>query len=338
MIPATEPRAIRDSARLLVVDSSRGDFHDARIGDLPLLLRSGDLLVVNDAATLPASLRARTSVGDPIEIRLVRHVRDSEWTAVLLGEGDWRISTELRDPPPRVSAGDWLQIGADFAAEVVDVSNVSDRLVTLRFNRPGPEMWTGIYAYGRPIQYSYLKNDLALWSVQTTYASRPWAMEMPSAGHPLAWSILLELKRRGVRLAWLTHAAGLSAVGHEELDARLPMMESFEIPESTVEAIHQARRVIAVGTTVVRALEGSAATHDGNVAAGRGETDLIIGRAFQKRVVDGILTGVHDPAQSHFRLLHAFADEKTLRRAWRHATEAKYLCHEFGDLCLILPG
>ena len=163
-------------------------------------------------------------------------------------------------------------------------------------------------------------------------------MEMPSAGQPLAWSVILEVKRRGARLAWLTHAAGLSAVGHEELDVRLPMTESFEIPQSTVDAIHQADRIIAVGTTVVRALEGCAASHAGQVIAGRGETDLLIDQSFQTIVVDGILTGVHDPAQSHFRLLRAFADEKTLRRAWRYATEADYLCHEFGDLCLILPG
>jgi S-adenosylmethionine:tRNA ribosyltransferase-isomerase len=197
-------------------------------------------------------------------------------------------------------------------------------------------MWAGIYAYGRPIQYSYLKDDLALWSVQTAYASRPWAMEMPSAGQPLTWSILLALKRKGVRLAWLTHAAGLSAAGHEEIDDILPMTESFDIPQVTVDEIERARRVIAVGTTVVRALEGCAAAHDGRVVPGPGETDLIIDRSFRPLIVDGILTGVHDPAQSHFRLLHAFADERTLRRAWRHAAEAGYRCHEFGDLGLVL--
>jgi S-adenosylmethionine:tRNA ribosyltransferase-isomerase len=148
------------------------------------------------------------------------------------------------------------------------------------------------------------------------------------------------LKRRGIELAGLTHAAGLSAVGHEELDDRLPMPESFEIPERTADAVENARRnnrrVIAVGTTVVRALEGCAASLDGRVMAGRGQTDLVIDRSFRPSVVTGILTGIHDPTQSHFRLLHAFADETTLRRAWRHANDADYLCHEFGDSCLIL--
>jgi S-adenosylmethionine:tRNA ribosyltransferase-isomerase len=236
--------------------------------------------------------------------------------------------------------GDCLRIAANFAVEIVAVSEVSDRLVTIRFNRNEPEMWTGIYAWGRPIQYSYLKNDLALWSVQTIYASRPAAIEMPSAGYSITWSILLGLKRRGIELASLTHAAGLSAVGHEEIDDHLPMTECFEIPQRTADAVENARRnnrrVIAVGTTVVRALEGCAASLDGRVVAGRGQTDLVIDRSFRPSVVTGILTGIHDPTQSHFRLLHAFADETTLRRAWRHATDADYLCHEFGDSCLIV--
>jgi S-adenosylmethionine:tRNA ribosyltransferase-isomerase len=340
MRPAIEPRSIRESARLLVIDSAERAFRDARITDLPDMLRPGDLLVLNDAATIPASIRSWTKEGSSIEIRLIRQTYGSDWLAVLLGEGDWRTPTELRDPPPRISVGDCLQIAGNFVAEVIEVSDVSDRLVTLRFNRSEPEMWTGIYAYGRPIQYSYLKDDLALWSAQTVYASRPAAMEMPSAGYSITWSILLELKRRGIELASLTHAAGLSAVGHEELDDCLPMPESFEIPQRTADAVENARRhnrrVIAVGTTVVRALEGCASALDGRVMAGRGQTNLMIDRSFRPSVVTGILTGVHDPTQSHFRLLQAFADETTLRRAWRHATETDYLCHEFGDSCLIL--
>jgi S-adenosylmethionine:tRNA ribosyltransferase-isomerase len=339
MTPAIEPRSIRESAQMLVIDSAERAFRDARITDLPEILQSGDLLVVNDAATIPASIRAWTMEGNSAEIRLVRQAHGSDWLAVLLGEGDWRTPTELREPPPTVSVGDCLQIASNFAAEVVAVSDVSDRLVTIRFNRNETQMWNGIYAYGCPIQYSYLKHDLALWSVQTCYASRPAAIEMPSAGYSITWSILLGLKRRGIELASLTHAAGLSAVGHEELDDRLPMPESFEIPERTAGAVENARRdnrrVIAVGTTVVRALEGCAASLGGPVMAGRGETNLVIDRSFRPSVVTGVLTGIHDPAQSHFRLLQAFADETTLRRAWRHATDAGYLCHEFGDCCLI---
>ena len=200
-------------------------------------------------------------------------------------------------------------------------------------------MWAGIYAYGHPIQYSYLNAGLSLWSVQTAYASRPWAAEMPSAGYPLNWGTLIELKRRGVAIARLTHAAGLSSIGDASLDAQLPFPERYDIPASTIGAIDQTHRqggrVIAVGTTVVRALEGSFVLNQ-RLTAGEGMTSLIVDESFHLKVVDGILTGMHDPGQSHFGLLRAFVDDAHLRRAWDHANEAGYLCHEFGDLCLIL--
>jgi S-adenosylmethionine:tRNA ribosyltransferase-isomerase len=339
MIAANQPRTVRDSARLLVLDSTTRSFIDARVVDLPTFLREGDLLVVNDAATLPASLKAWSPSGLPVEIRLLSHAEGSDWTVALLGDGDWRIATELRDPPERMTPGAVLRVAGDFFAEVVSL--VSNRLALIRFNRAGAEMWTAIYAWGRPVQYSYLKDDLALWSVQTAYASRPWAVEPPSAGLPLTWSILLDLKRHGIGLRWLTHATGLSAIGDEEVDSMLPLRECFDLPQPTIAAIaathNSTGRVIAAGTSVVRALEGCYEANGGHLLAGPGTTDLIIDRKFRRHVVDGILTGVHDPAQSHFRLLHAFADETLLRGAWRHATKAGYQCHEFGDLCLILP-
>jgi S-adenosylmethionine:tRNA ribosyltransferase-isomerase len=339
MIAATRPRNFREQARMLVIDRKESHFSDSTITGLTQALRSDDLLVVNDAATVPASLKAKDQNGAPVEIRLVGQIGETEWKAVLMGEGTWRIPTELRDLPEPARLGSHFEISREFSAEVIEVAAESCRLVTLRFSNRADAMWNGIYAYGRPIQYSYLSGDLPLWSVQTVYASRPWAVEMPSAGYPLAWKTLLELKRRGVRLARLTHAAGLSSGGDDRVDALLPFPERFEIPPETIEAVALARRsggrVVAVGTTVVRALEGSHALH-GRLASGEGYTDLIIDRSFQPQVVDGLLTGMHDPAQSHFRLLTAFADENLLRRSCRHAAAAGYQCHEFGDLCLIV--
>jgi len=339
MIPATHPRTVREQARMLIIDRKKNRFSDSTIAELPQALHPGDLLVVNDAATLPASLTAKSSNGASVEIRLIGQIGKSDWKAVLMGEGTWRIPTELRDLPESVGLGSRLDISREFSAEIVEISAESCRLVRLRFSKRGAAMWSGIYAYGRPIQYSYLSEDLPLWSVQTAYASRPWAVEMPSAGYPLAWKTLLELKRRGIRVAKLTHAAGLSSAGDDRLDALLPLPEHFEIPPETVEAVARARRsggrVIAVGTTVVRALEGSR-TFNGCLAAGEGYTDLVIDRSFEPQIVDGLLTGMHDPAQSHFRLLRAFADENLLRGSWRHAAAAGYMCHEFGDVCLIL--
>jgi S-adenosylmethionine:tRNA ribosyltransferase-isomerase len=145
-----------------------------------------------------------------------------------------------------------------------------------------------------------------------------------------------------VRVASLTHAAGLSSTGDAALDARLPLPERFEIPAETVEAIRATKaeggRVIAVGTTVVRALEGCAALHGGEVVAGTGTTDLVIGADFRPRVVDGLLTGMHDPEASHYRLLEAFAPLAVLDRAHAHAVELGYLAHEFGDSSLILAA
>ena len=219
------------------------------------------------------------------------------------------------------------------------VSPLSPRLVELAFALPDEDLWTAIYAAGRPVQYAYLADDLALWSVQTVFASRPWAAEMPSAGRPFTWSILLELRRRGVAIASLTHAAGLSSTGDPALDAALPLPERYDLPAATVDAISRTRsaggRVIAVGTTVVRALEGCFALH-GRLVAGTGETDLVLGPGQPLHVVDGIVTGMHEPTESHYRLLTTFVDEPVLRGAVEHAMQTGYRGHELGDATLVV--
>jgi S-adenosylmethionine:tRNA ribosyltransferase-isomerase len=226
-------------------------------------------------------------------------------------------------------------------AEIVSHSELSSRLVTLRFDRDGDALWQALYAAGKPIQYSYLDGDVALWSVQTAFAARPWAMEMPSAGRAITGAVLHALRRRGVDIAWLTHAAGLSATGDPAIDAALPLPERYEIPGRTVRAVARTRgrggRVIAVGTTVVRALEGCASQH-GRLQAGRGVTDLVITPGFQPTVIHGLLSGMHEPDSSHFRLLQAFAPRALLEAAWDEATRLGYRGHELGDTCLIAPG
>jgi S-adenosylmethionine:tRNA ribosyltransferase-isomerase len=339
MKAATEPRAYREMARLLIIDRVRCTFRDSQTVFLPEAMNPGDLLVVNDAATLPGAMSGHTTSGAPVELRLVQYRGGADWDAVLMGSGNWRVPTEFRDAPEIVRDGEVLEISDSFFARVVEWNAASNRCVILRFSRDGAAMWAGIYAYGRPIQYSYLNADLALWSVQTAYASRPWAAEMPSAGYPINWGTLLELRRRGIGIAYLTHAAGLSSIGDASLDAQLPFPERYDIPRATVDAIARTHegggRVIAVGTTVVRAIEGSFVQNNGLIA-GEGMTNLVVDESFSLKIVDGILTGMHDPDQSHFRLLSAFVDNALLRRAWLHAEDAGYLCHEFGDLCLIL--
>jgi S-adenosylmethionine:tRNA ribosyltransferase-isomerase len=340
MRPAAWPRADRLDARLLIVDPEGPRFEDRRFAELPSVLRAGDLLVVNDAATLPASLLGSTERGT-VEVRLAASgATNREWTAVLFGAGDWRQRTEDRPAPPAVAAGSALSFGEGLGARIEGVHDVSPRLVDLRFDQDGEELWSALYRIGRPVQYSYLCGPVSLGQVQSAFPGRPVAVEMASAGRALTIPLLGDLRRHGVEVASLTHAAGLSATGDPALDAALPLPERYLIPAVTALAIQRTRegggRVVATGTTVVRALEGSAAAHGGEVRPGSGRTDLRITGGFAPRVVDGLLTGMHEPGTTHFELLHAFASEPVLRAAHRHAESRGYLGHEFGDACLIL--
>jgi S-adenosylmethionine:tRNA ribosyltransferase-isomerase len=328
--------------RLLHIDPAHAAFADHELPALPSLLRGGDLVVVNDAATLPASLRGRTRLG-AVEVRLAGEQTPSgAWTAVLYGEGTWRQRTEDRGTPPALAAGDAIELEGGLRACVEKVSPASGRLVTLRFDREGAAFWKALYRAGRPVQYSYLCGPLALWHVQTFYGARPWAMEMPSAGWALSGSLVHELERRGIGVASLTHAAGLSSTGDPDLDALLPLPERFDIPEATVRRIGAARasggRIVAVGTTVVRALEGCSAAAGGRLRAGPGRTDLRIGPGFVPRIVDGLLTGMHEPGTSHHDLMGAFAQPPVLEAAHWHAEAAGYVSHEFGDTTLVLAA
>jgi S-adenosylmethionine:tRNA ribosyltransferase-isomerase len=337
MRPAVAPRP-RADRRLLLLDRQTGAIGDAQLDDLPSLLRPGDLLVVNDAATLPGSLPARAPSGVAVEVRLVRARQGGRrWQAVLFGAGDWRTPTERRPAPEPLRPGDRLDV-AGLGAVVERVSGTSVRLFDLAFEAELDAVWAAIYRHGRPIQYAHVPAPLALWSVQTAYAARPWAAEAPSAGVPLDWSLLSALRQRGVALAAVTEGAGLSSTGDPALDEALPLPERFEVPPATVAAVETARaregRVIAVGTTVVRALESAAAS--GELLPSSGDTDLLIGPGYRLRVVDGLFTGIHEPTATHFALLQAFASRGELDAAYAHAERGGYLGHEFGDTNLIL--
>ena len=358
MKPARTYPDQRDDVRLLVIDPAAPEgagLRETRTPALPELLAPGDLLVVNDAATLPASLRGTDEAGRPVEARLIAarggwpaeagSPSPLRFAAVLFGAGDWHTRTEDRPPPPELGDGARLRFGA-LRATVGRHATLSPRLVELRFDADDDALWAALYKEGRPVQYAHLAHDLPLWAVQTVYATRPWAFEMPSAGRPLSWEILLALRRRGIRWASLTHAAGLSATGDPAIDAALPLPEAFDIPATTARAVAETRarngRVVAVGTTVVRALEGAAQRHgdrhDAIVRAGRGETDLRITPTFRPRVVDGILSGAHAAHESHFQLLAAFAGADLLAAAAAQAERSGFLTHELGDSMLVLPG
>ena len=341
MIPADRPVQRPRTARLLHIDE-RGRIRHPPRSKLAELLQPGDLVIANDAATLPASLHGvHVKTGRTIEIRLAGKpslaVGDSlRFIAVIFGEGDHRTRTEDRPLPPAISEGDELQLG-ELRAQVEQILN-HPRLLAIRFNATTDELWRGLARHGRPIQYAHVQERLALWDVWTSIAAAPIAYEPPSAGFALDWQLLAAFKQRGIEFATLTHAAGISSTGDATLDALLPLDEPYRIPISTEHAIAAAlceeRRIVAIGTTVVRALENSAAVF-GSVAAGDGIATLLLGPETPLRVVNAILSGVHEPGSSHYELLHAFAGEEVLRRADRALQAVGYRSHEFGDSVLI---
>ena len=320
----------RDAVRLMTVDRVRDEVRLRSFAVLPELLRAGDLIVVNDAATLPASLPGRAADGRELEIRLSGPVDGNRLYGIAFGPGDHRTRTEDRPKPPALAAGDTLSLGAITATVV----KVTGRRVELVARTDADALWQALYANGRPVQYAHRPELLPLWSVQTAYAARPWAAEMPSAGRPLSWEVLLALRRAGVQIASLTHAAGLSSTGDDDLDRALPWPELYQIPRRTADAIAETHRrggrVIAIGTTVVRALEASRG------AAGSGCATLRLDARYRPAIVDGLVSGLHVPGESHFELLTAFAPADRLERAIALAAAAGLSGHELGDACLIV--
>jgi S-adenosylmethionine:tRNA ribosyltransferase-isomerase len=327
-------------AKLLVVDA-KGRLCHADRAQLADFLRAGDLLIANDAATMPASLHGvHVPTGRVIELRLAgrRSLRVDdvrEFTAVLFGEGDWRTPTEHRPLPPLVHTGDVLALGPLRATVLRTLDH--PRLLQIKFAGEPDAIWSGIARHGKPVQYAHVPESLKLWDVWTRVAASPVAFEPPSAGFVLDWALLSALKAKGIAFATLTHAAGLSSTGDEMLDGRLPLDEPYYIPASTARAIAEARarggRVVALGTTVTRALEHAAAR--ATLMSGPGIADQKIGPATKLAVVDAIVSGTHEPGTSHYELLRAFARDDVLRAASAELEAHGYLTHEFGDSVLI---
>ena len=272
-----ESRAIQrpPEAKLLAVDAA-GRMRQILRANFVTLLRSGDLVIANDAATLPASLHgSHVTSGGAIEVRLAGWPSDvlddpRHLHAVVFGAGDSRQRTEDRPPPPVLHLGDRLALGPLSAR--IEALRGHLRFVTLSFDGTPDVIWAHLASHGRPIQYAHVPAPLALGDVWTPIAGPPVAFEPPSAGFTLDWRSLALMRSCGIRFATLTHAAGISSTGDPELDNLLPLDEPYLIPVKTAAAVNAARahggRVIAIGTTVVRALEAAGA-RNGIVRAGR---------------------------------------------------------------------
>ena len=276
MIAASRPVHRPADARMLCVGPDGRVWHAWRHEWIDHLQR-GDVVVANDAATIPASLRGtHERTGRPIEVRLAG--RDSllpatidRIVAVVFGDGDHRTPTERRALPPLLLAGDRLRLGP--LTTQVEALLDHPRFVSLIIDGPPARIWEAIARHGRPVQYAHVPARLAIWDTWTALAAQPVAFEPPSAGFTLSWAIVSAFAARGIRFATLTHAAGLSSTGDPRLDARLPLDEPYDIPRSTARLVNRAHvhghRVVAIGTSVVRALE-HAARATGRVRAGHG--------------------------------------------------------------------
>jgi S-adenosylmethionine:tRNA ribosyltransferase-isomerase len=325
----------RDRVRLLVLDRATHERWHTRFDQISRFLRSGDLLVFNASRTLPAALDGRDlSSGTDLEVRLAQQRPDGSWLALLVCRQGEPFACGLRP-------GLRLHFGESLSAVVEERDTHIPRLWVLRFSREGVELMDRLHRLGRPIRYEHVSSPWPLQDYQTVYASQPGSAEMPSAGRAFTWQLLFGLRRRGVATTSLVLHTGLSSYLDDELDARHPMAEEeYFIGDNTADQIASARRqggrVIAVGTTVVRALE-SVASNDGKVTAGHGYTRLRITAEHPLQVVDGLLTGLHEPEASHLDLLTAFAPVPVIQEAYAEAVTRGYLWHEFGDLNLILP-
>jgi len=320
----------RDGVKLLVANAGDGQIFHARFHELPVLLQAGDLVVVNVSATLAAAVAGRRGDGSPVRVHLATRAPELDQR--------WRV-VELRTPdgarPSRGRAGETIALaGGEARLELVAPYASSSRLLLARFEGAGTvEQY--LERHGEPIRYGYVERKWPLAAYQNVYATSPGSAEMPSAGRPFTPALITALVSRGVLVAPITLHTGVSSPERHEP----PFPEQYQVPAVTAALVSSTRasggRVIAVGTTVVRALE-TVARADGTVVASAGWTGLVVEPERGVRAVDGLITGWHEPRASHLRMLAAIGGEALLERSYRCALAHGYMWHEFGDSHLIL--
>jgi S-adenosylmethionine:tRNA ribosyltransferase-isomerase len=311
----------RDQVRLLVTHLGDDSIEHRRFVDVPDVLRPGDLLVANDSATVAAALAARRADGSTIALHVSTRLPADLWVV----------------EPRKIEAaeGEVLALPGEASARLLVPYVGSRRLWIAQVDANLRELMA---RYGRPIAYPYVTCQWPLEMYQTVYAGPPGSAEMPSAGRAFSPNVLERLAHRGIGFVTLTLHTGVASLeGNEK-----PYAEEYWVPELTASAVRQARtdgrRVVAVGTTVVRALESAYDEGSGEVVASHAWTELVITPERGVRVVDSLLTGLHEPKASHLAMLEAIAGRCHLQKAYAAALAERYLWHEFGDLHLILSG
>jgi S-adenosylmethionine:tRNA ribosyltransferase-isomerase len=320
----------RDEVRLMVAARGDGAITHASFRELPKFLDAGDLLVVNTSATLPAAVSARRADGSAARVHFATrapHLPEEDWWVVEIRSADGAH-------PGAGRPGERLTLAGGAGLEIVAPYASGARLLLARVDA-GEAAPAYLARHGEPIRYRYVADRWPLEAYQTAYATVPGSAEMPSAGRPFTAELITALVAGGVAVAPVVLHTGVSSPeGHEP-----PYPERYEVPAATARLVNAVRdwggRVIAVGTTVVRALE-TVADPGGTVRPGSGWTNLIVTPDRGVSAVDGLLTGWHEPEASHFQMLEAVAGAELIERSYHAALEHGYLWHEFGDSQLIL--
>jgi S-adenosylmethionine:tRNA ribosyltransferase-isomerase len=329
-----EARGIgRDGVRLLVTHVASDRVEHLRFREIGDALAPGDVLVVNTSATLPAALEATAPDGTPLELHLSTRATDTRWIVELRTR-----AASGTTPYFEARAGDHVALPAGGSAALEAPlrrdARAPARLWHATLDLPAP-LLDYLDRYGFPIRYGYVESRWPIALYQTAFAEEPGSAEMPSAGRAFTPELVTRLVARGVQVVPLLLHTGVSSLEAHEA----PYAEWYRVPEDSARRITEARaagrRIIAVGTTVVRALE--TVTDGGATYAGEGWTERIVTPKTGARSVDGLLTGLHEPRASHLAMLEAIAGRRHLEVAYAAALGARYLWHEFGDLHLILP-
>jgi S-adenosylmethionine:tRNA ribosyltransferase-isomerase len=320
----------RDAVRMMVAYQSTPELVHSTFALLPAFLDAGDLVVVNTSGTIPAALAATTPTGESVVVHLSTQLDDGRWVVEprrLVGHTSERWPDET---PPRE-----LRLGEAASLELVEPYLCSGRLWIATLDLPQP-VFTWLTVHGRPIRYAYVERSWPLSAYQNVYVTEPGSAEMPSAGRPFTPEVITRLVAKGVGVTPIVLHTGVASLEADEL----PYPEHARVPKSTaarINATHEAGgRVVAVGTTVVRALE-TAVDAAGVVHPFDGWTELVITPERGVRAVDGLLTGWHEPEASHLLMLEAVAGRELLERSYAASLAEGYQWHEFGDVHLILP-
>jgi S-adenosylmethionine:tRNA ribosyltransferase-isomerase len=334
--PPEERGTGREDVRLLVSHRSSRTIEHRVFAEVPDVLRAGDLLVINRSATLNAALDALVG-GVPALLHLSRQLEGRRWIVELRRRAAKGLGSK---PWLDASPGAEIQLPGHASALLLAPASPAGDQGAVRLwmadMRLPVDMSTFLAAWGRPIVYGHVTTKRPLAAYQTVFAAEPGSAEMPSAGRPFTTDLVTRLVVGGIGVASVLLHCGVSS-----LEAREPPQpEPFEVSTHTAQRVNavlrMGGRVIAVGTTVMRALE-SAAVARGLVLPASGLTDLVIDAAYSPRAVSGLLTGWHEPRASHLAMLEAVAGKELLHRSYREALDGGYLWHEFGDSHLILP-